>query len=165
MDSHVREDKWSLDACFGKALLCGEFERSEVVCAKTLYNYVDLGLMEARNHHLPVKLRRSTEERPAEMENREEFRHWEADSVMNAFEELAEMLVYFTHPYTSFEKWSNERHNGHHTKIHPQGAFDADEITNVVVWCNSLSRKILGYRTPDEVFEDELDCIYRQHAS
>ena len=62
VDSHVREDKWSLDACFGKALLCGEFERSEVVCAKTLYNYVDLGLMEARNHHLPVKLRRSTED-------------------------------------------------------------------------------------------------------
>ncbi|MCI5593468.1 MAG: IS30 family transposase, partial [Clostridiales bacterium] len=42
---------------------------------------------------------------------------------------------------------------------------DVDEISNIEVWCNSLPRKILGYRTPDEVFEDELDCIYRQLAS
>ena len=252
VDSHVREDKWSLDACFGRALQSGKFDRSEVVCTKTLYNYVDLGLMETRNHHLPEKLRRSTktrrvrenkkklgrsiEERPAEIENREEFGHWEADlvigkksgkdqvlltlaerksrqywmlpikdreadSVMDAFkklqetysehfsevfktittdngsefsrlselEELAETLVYFTHPYTSCEKGTNERHNGIIRRFIPKGKrisdFDMDEISNIEVWCNSLPRKILGYRTPDEVFEDELDCIYRQLAS
>ena len=252
VDSRVREDKWSLDACFGRALQSGEFDRSEVVCTKTLYNYVDLGLMETRNHHLPEKLRRSTktrrvrenkkklgrsiEERPAEIENREEFGHWEADlvigkksgkdqvlltlaerksrqywmlpikdreadSVMNAFkklqetysehfsevfktittdngsefsrlselEELAETLVYFTHPYTSCEKGTIERHNGIIRRFIPNGKrisdFDMEEISNIEVWCNSLPRKILGYRTPDEVFEDELDCIYRQHAS
>ena len=98
VDSHVREDKWSLDACFGRALQSGKFDRSEVVCTKTLYNYVDLGLMETRNHHLPEKLRRSTEtrrvrenrkklgrsieERSPEIENREEFGNWEADLVI-----------------------------------------------------------------------------------
>ena len=30
----------------------------------------------------------------------------------------------------------------------------------IKIWCNSLPRKILNYRTPDEVFEDELDLIY-----
>ena len=45
VERHVEEDGWSLDACFGKALESGEFSREEVVCTKTLYNYVDSGLM------------------------------------------------------------------------------------------------------------------------
>ena len=27
-------------------------------------------------------------------------------------------------------------------------------------WANTLPRKILGYRMPDELFEEELDRIY-----
>ena len=42
---------------------------------------------------------------------------------------------------------------------------DVDYIADIEIWCNSLPRKILNYRTPDEVFEDELDLIYRQTAS
>ncbi len=44
----------------GRALETGAFTRDQVVCTKTLYNYVDLGFMETRNHHLPEKLRRNT---------------------------------------------------------------------------------------------------------
>lgn len=252
VDAHVSEDNWSLDACVGRALQSGEFARSEVVCTKTLYRYVDLGLMETHNHHLPEKLRRNTknrrvrenkkklgrsiEERPKEVESRETFGHWEADlvigkksgndqvlltlaerksreywmlpiknreadSVMEAFqelqetysehfgevfktittdngsefsklselEELAETLVYYTHPYTSCEKGTNERHNGIIRRFLPKGKrisdFDADYISGIEMWCNSLPRKILNYRTPDEVFEDELDRIYRRSVS
>ena len=252
VDTHVREDGWSLDACFGRALQSGEFNRNEVVCTKTLYNYVDLGFMETRNHHLPEKLSRNTktcrkrenkrklgrsiEERPDSIETREEFGHWEADlvigqksgqdkalltlaerktrqywiipienreadSVMSAFQEihkeysehfdevfktittdngsefarlpeledLAETLVYFAHPYTSCEKGTNERHNGIIRRFIPKGKrisdYTLEEISNVEVWCNSLPRKILGYCTPDEAFEDELDLIYSQHAA
>lgn len=60
VDSHIREDKWSLDACVGRALQSGEFVRCELVCTKTLYRYVDLGLMGTRNHNLPEKLKRNT---------------------------------------------------------------------------------------------------------
>ncbi|MGN0719063.1 MAG: IS30 family transposase, partial [Anaerovoracaceae bacterium] len=74
-----------------------------------------------------------------------------------------------THPYTSCEKGTNERHNGIIRRFIPKGKrirdFDMEERSNIEVWCNSLPRKILGYRTPDEACEDELDCIYRQHAS
>ena len=45
VDSHIREDKWSLDACVGRALQSGEFVRCELVCTKTLYHYVGLGIM------------------------------------------------------------------------------------------------------------------------
>ena len=45
VDSHIREDNWSLDACVGRALQSGEFVHCELACTKTLYRYVDLGLM------------------------------------------------------------------------------------------------------------------------
>ena len=84
-------------------------------------------------------------------------------------EELAETLVYYTHPYTSCEKGTNERHNGIIRRFIPKGkrisVFDVDYISGIEMWCNSLPRKILNYRTPDEVFEDELDRIYRRSAS
>lgn len=53
-------DGWSLDACTGRAILDGEFQRSEIVCTKTLYNYVNLGLVGIKNIDLPEKLRRKT---------------------------------------------------------------------------------------------------------
>ena len=31
---------WSLDVCAGKALESGKFRRNQIVCTKTLYNYV-----------------------------------------------------------------------------------------------------------------------------
>lgn len=72
-------------------------------------------------------------------------------------------------PYTSCEKGTNERHNGIIHRFIPKGKqisdFSMDEIANIEVWCNSLPRKILGYRTPDEAFEDELDLIYHQNTA
>ena len=57
--------KWSLDACYGDALRNGKFRREEVVCTKTLYNYVDLGLLPIKNIDLPEKLRRRTKAKKA----------------------------------------------------------------------------------------------------
>ena len=59
------EDKWSLDASYGKALADGKFRREEMVCTKTLYNYVDLGLLPIKNIDLPEKLRRNTKAKKA----------------------------------------------------------------------------------------------------
>lgn len=85
------------DACVGNALEMDEFECSEIVCTKTLYNYIDLGLLLVKNVDLPMKLHRNTkptmvkkykkklgrsiEERPNDINNREEFGHWEIDTV------------------------------------------------------------------------------------
>ena len=35
---HFFDDNWSLDACYGRASLDGEFTRDAMVCVKTLYN-------------------------------------------------------------------------------------------------------------------------------
>jgi len=52
VEKHFQEDKWSLDACVGRALEEGRYDRSEILCTKTLYNYVDLGLL----HNINVDL-------------------------------------------------------------------------------------------------------------
>ena len=90
-------------------------------------------------------------------------------SRLSELEELSETLVFYTHPYTSCEKGTNEHHNGIIRGFMPNSKpisdFDIGYIADIEVWCNSLPRKILNYRTPNEVFEDELDLIYRQTAS
>ena len=246
--THFFEDGWSLDACANRALISGDFNRSETVCVKTLYNYVNLGLFDIKNHNLPEKLHRapkkrtarinkrklgrSIEERPAKIDTREEFGHWECDlvigsktkddevlltmlerksreffmiplankeatTIIEAFlslksqysehfdevfksittdngsefanlseiESVSNTLVYYTHPYTSCEKGSVERHNGLIRRFIPKGKridqFSFQAIADVETWCNSLPRKILGCRTPDEIFEEELDKIYQ----
>lgn len=247
VEKHFFDDHWSLDACAGRALRDGVFTREQTVCMKTLYNYVALGLLKIKNINLPMKLRRNTklhrnrgnkkklgrsiDERPAEINERQEFGHWEVDlvlgaksgkdkalltmlerktreylmfpipdksaaSVMDALKKLREdysehfsdvfktittdngsefallsniektagTLVYYAHPYTSCDKGAVERHNGLIRRFIAKkkriDSFTAEQISDVEVWCNSLPRKILGYRTPDEIFEKELDKIY-----
>ena len=85
-------------------------------------------------------------------------------SLLSGLKDLSNTLVYFAHPYTSCEKASVERHNGLIRRFIPKGcridSFTNEQICQIEVWCNSLPRKILGYSTPDELFEDELDRIY-----
>ena len=49
VEKHFQEDQWSLDACVGRALEEGGFDRSDILCTKTLYNYVDLGLLNIKS--------------------------------------------------------------------------------------------------------------------
>lgn len=241
------EEKWSLDACVGYALREGLFTREQIVCTKTLYGYIELGLLGIKNIDLPEKLRRSPkkarvrknkrilgrsiDERPEKVNDREEFGHWEADlvlgskrkdddalltmierktreywmiripgrdpkgvmtalegirsqysehwdeifktvttdngsefSMLSDLEEVSKTLVYFAHPYTSCEKGSVERHNGMIRRFIPKGKridnYSDEQIAQIEIWCNGLPRKLLGYRTPDDLFEDELDKIY-----
>lgn len=156
----MQKDHWSPDAVCGYAKAHKRFEHARV-CTKTLYHYIDLGL-------LPIK----------NIDQRGEFGHWEIDTVLGSrmkgavlltlterkarrehilkidqkntasvkkamqdlkhaygptfsqvfksitsdngseFSELSHALdseqfkVYYTHPYTSSERGTNERHNG-----------------------------------------------------
>jgi IS30 family transposase len=240
----ILKDEWSPDAVCGHAKRHGLFEGA-VVCTKTLYNYIDLGLIGIKNIDLPMKVRlntkkkrtrqnkkvlgRSIEERPAEVEERKEFGHWEIDTVIgkktkdqalltlterktrkeiilrvaakdtpsvseamvklkksygdlfsrvfrtitsdngSEFADLGvsvekdETEVYFTHPYTSCERGTNERQNGLIRRFIPKGkaiSSVADEtISYAESWCNQLPRRILEYRTPDECFLEELSLL------
>ena len=98
VEKKFREEGWSLDACVGYAKANKLYTDKQMVCTKTLYNYVDLGLLNIRNIDLPEKLKHNTkgkrtrenkrnlgnsiEQRPDDVDTREEFGHWEIDSVI-----------------------------------------------------------------------------------
>ncbi|MDD7433958.1 MAG: IS30 family transposase [Peptoniphilaceae bacterium] len=198
------EDGWSLDACVGYALKEGLFLRRQIVCTKTLYGYVDLGLLGIKNIDLPERLRRSPKKEqtrkksgfldaaskndrrkqmtaassgtgrqilssvPREKDDdalltmierktrkhcmirvpgqdpngvmacletiRSQYsEHWDdifktvttdngsEFSLLFGLEDVKKTLVYFAHPYTSYEKGSVERHNGLIRRFIPKG--------------------------------------------
>lgn len=245
VEVRFREEHWSLDACVGYSRINREFARHEMVCTKTLYNYVERGILGIKNIDLPQKMKRcprkdkprirpnkkkfgrSIEERPACVDSRERFGDWELDlvvgsksgkdhvlmtllerktryyrvirlmdktseSVMKAFETLKieygerfssvfksittdngsefsrlselesanQTKVYFAHPYSSYEKGANERHNGLLRHFFPKGkridSFSDGEISDAERWINTLPRKVLVYATPRMLYRKAL---------
>ena len=75
--------------------------------------------------------------------------------------------VYFTHPYSSFEKGTNECHNRMLRRFIPKGrsmtGYTQEDISHFADIINGLPRKILGDCTPEEMFEGELDRIYSEN--
>ncbi|MDR1541437.1 MAG: hypothetical protein LBU32_26260, partial [Clostridiales bacterium] len=71
-----------------------------------------------------------------------------------------ERAVYFRHPCSSFEKGASERHSGLPRRFAEKGGsaggMPAQLISKAADWNNSLPRKILGCKTPAEMFEIEI---------
>lgn len=228
-----------------------EKEFSVTICVTTLYSYIDKGIfLRLTNKDLPVKrnekreykkIRRqpkrpcagtSIEKRPEIVSQREEFGHWEMDSVLgkrgrskntllvlterktrneiifklpdhsaeavvtaldrlerkwgelfpNVFKTItvdngsefalcekmqqsilrdgSRTKLYYCHPYSSWERGSNEVTNKMvRRKIPKSSNFDnktEDEIIEIERWINNYPRRILGYHTAAEMFEIEI---------
>ena len=67
--------------------------------------------------------------------------------------------VYFTHPYSSWERGTNENHNGMIRRFIPKGtrisSVRSKQIRDINIWMNKYPRKILGYYTPHQLFLQE----------
>ena len=72
--------------------------------------------------------------------------------------------VYFAHPYSSWERPRNERHNGMLRDYIPKGEsiekYTDEEILSFADALNSRPRRVLAYHTPEELFETFLDKVY-----
>lgn len=71
--------------------------------------------------------------------------------------------VYFTHPYSSWERGTNERHNGLLRCFIPKGStmrhVSRVHMKRIENWMNQLPRKVLGYKTPRQAFLDEIASL------
>jgi IS30 family transposase len=240
----IQVDKWSPDVIVGRAIELGTYGPRERVCAKTLYAYIDAGLMDLNNMDLWLKLQRNTkpkrdrerkrilgqsiDDRPQEINDRLTFGHWEIDTVVgkktkgepavltlterltryqiilkitgknevavketmeslsknnpnfpklfksitadngSEFASLSEALqglseLYFAHPYSSWERGTNEKHNGILRRFIPKGKslknYSSDQIKQITHWMNHLPRKILNYQTPTEAILTQFNQI------
>lgn len=241
MERAVLEDKRSPDAVCGRAKLTGEF--AEIVCTKTVYNYINLGIIRIKSINLPLRVRRNNkrhhcrqnrrilgeriENRLDTVNERQEFEHWEIDTVVrqrtaeevlltldermprprhiikipgkrkagvaaglnllrqaygdnfakvfrsitsdngNEFNGLADAFkegcVYFAHQYSSGEWGTDEKQNSLVRRLIPKGkniaAVSEYTVQKTKDWINNLPRKILGYRNPEELFQEQLNHI------
>ena len=64
--------------------------------------------------------------------------------------------IYYAHPYSSWERGSNENGNRMVRRFIPKGSdiskFTRKQINRIEEWINNYPRKILGFRTAEEMF-------------
>lgn len=247
IENKIIREKYSPDAVIGEIKEKGlKFETA--ICTKTLYNYIDRGdvFLTLTNKDLPVKRDgkkreykkvkiphknlkgTSIEERPPEIESREEYGHWEMDcvvgkrggngavllvlsersireeiiikmpsktqeSVIAALDSLekkygrtfkekfktitvdngSEFLdykgietskrnkgekrvnLYYAHPYSSWERGTNENINKLIRRFIPKGTeiekISKKQIKYIEDWINSYPRRILGYKSAKDM--------------
>lgn len=71
--------------------------------------------------------------------------------------------VYYCHPYSSYERGSNERLNREIRRLLPKGTdftkYSDKQIKQVETWVNNYPREIFGYATSAELFTTYLQAI------
>ena len=68
--------------------------------------------------------------------------------------------VYYCHPYSSWERGSNERLNREIRRLVPKGSdlskLSIQDVEKVERWVNSYPREVLAYATADELFTEQM---------
>jgi len=88
---------------------------------------------------------------------------WDNGTEHAGHEKITQELkipIYFAEPYKSYQRWSNEHGNGMIRRFFPKWTnFDEvsdEQIQKVVDYLNNRPRKILGYKTPKQIFDSYL---------
>lgn len=71
--------------------------------------------------------------------------------------------AYYAHPYSSFERGTNENWNGIVRRFLPKGSsfdsLDDEDLLRIAHYINTMPRKRLGYKTPMDIWRKEMDTI------
>lgn len=74
-----------------------------------------------------------------------------------------DMKIYFAHPYSSWERRTNENTNGLIRRYLPKGTnfneIDINQLQIIQRKLNNRPRKIIGYKTPKEMMDLELRFV------
>ena len=239
-EKEMLEGKRSPDTVCGEARRLGLFK--EMVCTKTLYNYIDQCILTVRNIDLPLRVKRknkrtqarqarrqygdSIDLRPGEVLSRQKFGHWEVDTVVGTKDssdviltmderktrmrfivkipsrtaaavregveriiqreslprsvfksitadngpefahlpqDFPEIPIFYAHPYSAWERGTNENQNGLLRRFFPKGRSLAhvseDALLHAQNWINCLPRKLFHYHSAAFLFSLALDEI------
>jgi len=73
------------------------------------------------------------------------------------------MKIYFAHPYSSWERGTNENTNGLIRRYLPKGTdfnqIDLKKLLIIQEKLNNRPRKIIGFKTPKEIMDSELKFV------
>tara|TARA_B110000238_G_C16057302_1_gene408843 strand:+ start:223 stop:1185 length:963 start_codon:yes stop_codon:yes gene_type:complete len=152
VDKKIRLGDWEADTVIGKGHKGVLVTLAERVSKKTLIAHVPSKHAEVVKDAI-VKLLQSEKKQlhTITFDNGKEFAyHAQIKKELGADN-------YFAHPYHSWERGLNENHNGLIRQYLPKGmALDkvtAEEIILIQNKLNNRPRKLLGYKTPNEVYD------------
>ena len=90
-------------------------------------------------------------------------------SLHTLVDEALGMLTYFADPYSSWQRGSNENRNGRIRRYLPKGTGLASltqaELDAIVKEINDTPMKILGYKTPNEAWDEEIEKLQSKQAN
>lgn len=93
-------------------------------------------------------------------DNGTEFINWKSIEVSLLLKGMRRTKVYFAHTYASWERGTNENQNRMIRRFIPKGkniaAVSEDKIQDIQDWMNNYPRKILGYKTANQVAQENL---------
>lgn len=91
------------------------------------------------------------------LDNGREFLDWESIE-RSGLSGKKRTLVYFAHPYSSWERGTNENQNRMIRRFIPKGTdiskLSDKDVERIEKWMNNYPRRILGYKTPNELVLD-----------
>ena len=71
--------------------------------------------------------------------------------------------VFYCHPYSSYERGTNERLNREIRRLIPKGSnlnnISDEEVKRVESWVNAYPREVLGFATSEELFRQQLTLL------
>ena len=96
------------------------------------------------------------------VDNGSEFMDVEALEA-SSFSKRRRTRIFYTHPYSSWERGSNENANRMIRRFVAKGRdiarFTRQAIMSIEAWINDYPRRILRFMTPNELFMNELKAI------
>lgn len=167
----VREEfgHWEMDTVVGKK---GESKHSLLVLTERKTREEIITLLYEHTMEQVVKALDSLEEKWGSLfsqifktitvDNGSEFSNC-AGMEKSALGDGSRTKVYYCHPYSSYERGTNENQNRLIRRRVPKGEnFDdrtEEDIQDVEDWINNYPRKLFGYRTAQTMFNMELKAI------
>ena len=93
------------------------------------------------------------------------FDNWREFAYHYDIERELNITTYFAHPYSSWERWTNENTNWLLRQFLPKGTdfelLTEEELQKYVALINNRPRERLGFLTPNEVFNNKTkSCIW-----
>lgn len=94
-------------------------------------------------------------------DNGVEFLDWQSLEVSVLGSKGRRTTIYFAHAYSAWERGTNEIHNRMIRRFIPKGTdigdISAEKIAKIEAWMNNYPRKILGYKTPNQIAAENLE--------
>ena len=169
IDDREEFGHWEMDTVVGKR---GESKHSLLVLTERKTREEIITLLYEHTMEQVVKALDSLEEKWGNLfsqvfktitvDNGSEFSNC-AGMEKSALEEGSRTKIYYCHPYSSYERGTNENQNRLIRRKVPKGEnFDdrtEEDIQSVEDWLNNYPRKLFGYRTAQTMFDIELKAL------